>query len=262
VKAVTSRDNALFKRLKALATSTQQQKRSGTALLEGLHLAAAYLDAARPGQLQNCIVTEAALAHPETHGIVARVDAARVAIFSEPLFSQISTVVNGVGIVLLVDTPQPSWPERITSSCVILDGVQDAGNVGSILRSAAAVGIGHVFCAPGTAHAWSSKVVRSGMGAHFLLQVHEHVDAARLRARLDIPVAITDSHGAAAIYDVDLGGPVAWVFGNEGAGVSDAWRAAVTYRVTIPQPGGMESLNVAAAAAVCLFEQCRQQRAK
>ena len=129
------------------------------------------------------------------------------------------------------------------------------------MRSAAAAGIGHVFCAPGTAYAWSSKVLRSAMGAHFLLQIHEDVDPQTLIETLDVPIAITDSHGAEAIYDSDLKGPVAWVFGNEGAGVSQAWRDAVTYRVTIPQPGGMESLNVAAAAAVCLFEQCRQQRA-
>jgi TrmH family RNA methyltransferase len=259
MKAITSRDNALFKRLKALATSTQQQKKSGHALLEGLHLAAAYLDTA--GQPLHCIVTEAALNHAETRAIVARVDTGRVLMFGDALFAQISALVNGIGIALVVDVPRPALPERVAASCVVLDGVQDAGNVGSILRSAAAAGIGDVFCSPGTAHAWSSKVLRAGMGAHFQLRVHEHVGASDLLARLDVPVAITDSHGATAIYDCDLSGPLAWVFGNEGAGVSDDWRAAVTYRVTIPQPGGMESLNVAAAAAVCFFEQCRQRRA-
>jgi TrmH family RNA methyltransferase len=99
------------------------------------------------------------------------------------------------------------------------------------------------------------------MGAHFLLRIHEDVEAQTLIDRLAVPVVITDSHGAAAIYDCDLSGQLAWVFGNEGAGVSQIWREAVSLRVTIPQPGGMESLNVAAAAAVCVFEQCRQQRA-
>jgi RNA methyltransferase, TrmH family len=98
------------------------------------------------------------------------------------------------------------------------------------------------------------------MGAHFLLEIHEDVEPARLIERLNVPAVITDSHGATAIYDCDLRGPHAWVFGNEGAGVSQIWRDARPLRVTIPQPGGMESLNVAAAAAVCLFEQCRQRR--
>ena len=164
-------------------------------------------------------------------------------------------------MVLLVEKIVAPMPLSITETCVVLDGVQDAGNVGSILRSAAAAGIQHVFCAPGTVYAWSSKVLRAGMGAHFLLGIYEDVDPGGLIERVasDVPVAITDSHGAKAIYDADLSGPVAWVFGNEGAGVSTVWRDRAALRVTIPQPGGMESLNVAAAAAVCLFEQCRQK---
>ncbi|CAG4886740.1 TrmH family RNA methyltransferase [Paraburkholderia gardini] len=258
MKAITSRDNPLYKRLKALAGSTHQQRRSAHALLEGFHLASAYLDVA--GQPETCVVTEGALRHEEAQAIVSRIDAQRVVTLPDALFGQLSNVVHGVGILLLVEKIDVPLPDRVTQTCVVLDGVQDAGNVGSILRSAAAAGVSHVFCAPGTAYAWSSKVLRSGMGAHFLLEIHEDVEAGTLIERLDAPVTITDSHGAEAIYDCDLSGPHAWVFGNEGAGVSQPWRDAVTHRVTIPQPGGMESLNVAAAAAVCLFEQCRQQR--
>jgi TrmH family RNA methyltransferase len=156
--------------------------------------------------------------------------------------------------------PEATLPQRVESTCLVLDGLQDAGNVGSILRSAAAAGIDKVFCTPGTAYAWSSKVLRSAMGAHFLLQVFENVEPETLVDLLGVPVVITDSHGAQAIDEADLTGQVAWVFGNEGAGVSQVWRDAAALRVTIPQPGGMESLNVAAAAAVCVFEQCRQQR--
>jgi len=258
VKAITSRDNPLYKRLKALAGSTHQQRRSGHALLEGFHLASAYLDVA--GQPETCIITDGALRHEEAQAIVSRIDEHRLVTLPDALFGQLSNVVNGVGIVLLVDRLAPALPVRVAQTCVVLDGVQDAGNVGSILRSAAAAGIQQVFCAPGTAYAWSSKVLRSGMGAHFLLQIHEDVEPHKLIERLAVPVVITDSHSAHAIYDCDLSGQLAWVMGNEGAGVSQAWRDAVTLRVTIPQPGGMESLNVAAAAAVCLFEQCRQQR--
>jgi RNA methyltransferase, TrmH family len=262
MKAIVSRDNALYKRLKALAGSTPQQRRSGQALLEGLHLASAYLDSA--GQPEWCVVTESALAHPEAQQIVARVEAQRCISLSDALFGQLSSLVNGIGMLFLVNRPAPELPARIApeqGSAVVLDGVQDAGNVGSILRSAAAAGVGRVFCAPGTAYAWSSKVLRAGMGAHFLLDIHEDVPAETLLARLDTPAALTDSHGAQALDACDLRGPMVWVFGNEGAGVSAPWRASRALRVTIPQPGGMESLNVAAAAAVCLFEQCRQQRA-
>jgi TrmH family RNA methyltransferase len=258
VKTITSRDNPLYKRLKALAGSTHQQRKSGHALLEGFHLASAYLDVA--GQPETCIVTDEALRHPEAQAIVGRIDAACVVTLPEALFGQLSNVVNGAGLLFVVPKLVQPLPERIETTCVVLDGVQDAGNVGSILRSAAAAGVKHVFCGPGTAYAWSSKVLRSGMGAHFLLDVHEDIEPQTLIDRLAVPSAITDSHADRALYDADLSGPLAWVFGNEGAGVSSAWRAAVAHRLTIPQPGGMESLNVAAAAAVCLFEQCRQQR--
>ncbi|MFM0479489.1 RNA methyltransferase [Paraburkholderia strydomiana] len=259
MKAITSRDNPLYKRLKALAGSTHQQRRSGHALLEGFHLASAYLDVA--GQPEMCVVTDGALRHDEAQAIVSRIDEQRIVTLPDALFGQLSNVVHGVGILLLVEKLAMPLPEKVVQTCVVLDGVQDAGNVGSILRSAAAAGIQHVFCAPGTAYAWSSKVLRSGMGAHFLLRIYEDVEAQTLIDRLAVPVVITDSHSAAAIYDCDLSGQLAWVFGNEGAGVSQIWREAVSLRVTIPQPGGMESLNVAAAAAVCVFEQCRQQRA-
>jgi TrmH family RNA methyltransferase len=258
VKAITSRDNPLYKRLKALAGSTHQQRRSGHALLEGFHLAGAYLDVA--GQPETCVVTEDALRHAEAQALVARIDARRVVTLPDALFGQLSNVGHGVGMLLLVEKLAAPWPASVEQTCVVLDGVQDAGNVGSILRSAAAAGVRQVFCTPGTAYAWSSKVLRAGMGAHFMLQIHEDVEPQALRERLRVPVTITDSHGAAALYDCDLARPLAWVFGNEGAGVSQTWRDAVALRVTIPQPGGMESLNVAAAAAVCLFEQCRQQR--
>lgn len=261
MKSIVSRDNTFYKRLKALAGSTAQQRRSGQALLEGLHLASAYLDTA--GQPDYCVVTDGALAHPEAQAIVARVEPNRCISLPDALFGHLSSLVNGIGLLFLVTRPAPELPERIAGdggTAVVLDGVQDAGNVGSILRSAAAAGVTRVFCAPGTAYAWSSKVLRAGMGAHFLLEIYEDVVPETLIERLAIPVALTDSHGAQALDMCDLSGAVAWVFGNEGAGVSEPWRAADGLRVTIPQPGGMESLNVAAAAAVCLFEQCRQQR--
>ena len=201
MKAITSRDNPFYKRLKALAGSTNQQNKSGHALLEGFHLAAAYLDVA--GQPETCVVTDSALRHEEAQAIVARIDAERIVTLPDALFGQLSNVVNAVGMLLVVSKLGAPLPERVETTCVVLDGVQDAGNVGSILRSAAAAGVKQVFCAPGTAYAWSSKVLRSGMGAHFLLDVHEDVDAATLIARLAVPAAMADSHASRALYDCD-----------------------------------------------------------
>jgi len=258
MKTITSRDNPFYKRLKLLAGSAQQQKRHGQVLLEGWHLAGAWLDQGE--QPQCCVITESALRDDEAQALLARVETARIVTLPDALFGALSDVAHGVGVLLLVERAALTLPARIGQTCVVLDDVQDAGNVGSILRSAAAAGIRQAFCTSGTALAWSPKVLRAGMGAHFLLQVFENIAADELHDRLAVPVAITDSHGAVPIDECDLRGPLAWVFGNEGAGVSPFWRSAATLRVTIPQPGGMESLNVAAAAAICFFEQGRQQR--
>ena len=134
---------------------------------------------------------------------------------------------------------------------VILDRLQDAGNVGSILRSAAAFGFHQVIALKGTAALWSPKVLRAGMGAHFGLQLIECVEAKDLTA-LCVPFIVTSSHEGEVLGQTRLPMPCAWVMGHEGQGVSESLMAKAAIKVRIAQPGGEESLNVAAAAAICL----------
>ena len=149
--------------------------------------------------------------------------------------------------------------------CLLLEDVQDPGNVGSMLRSAAAAGVAQVLLSKHCAFAWSPKVLRAGQGAHFHVEIHEDVDlpawAAAYRAAGGAVVAAVAA-GGASLYATPLAGRAAIVIGNEGSGLSPALAAQATQRVTIPMPGGMESLNAAAAAAVCLFECARQRSAK
>jgi TrmH family RNA methyltransferase len=140
----------------------------------------------------------------------------------------------------------------------VLDRLQDAGNVGAVLRSASAFGFRQVVALKGSAALWSPKVLRAGMGAHFALHLAEGGDVASLRA-LGVPLVATSSHATHALHEVVLPWPCAWVMGHEGQGVSDALLAQCALSVRIPQPGGEESLNVAAAAAVCLYESARQR---
>jgi TrmH family RNA methyltransferase len=136
---------------------------------------------------------------------------------------------------------------------VILDRLQDAGNVGSILRSAAAFGVTQVLALRGTAALWSPKVLRAAMGAHFALQLHEAMAEQDLWP-LRLPWVATSSHATAVLHEAKLPRPCAWVFGHEGQGVSAELAARCTLTLRIAQPGGEESLNVAAAAAICLHE--------
>nr|WP_315597214.1 RNA methyltransferase [uncultured Cupriavidus sp.] len=259
MKHVTSRDNALFKHLKALIGSTHQRRKAGQSVLDGVHLAQAYI-AAR-GQPSSCVIGERHYDHAEVRPLLDQIEPERIVVLGDALFSQISNVANGVDVLLVIDTPAGHLPATIDTDCIILDGVQDAGNVGSILRSAAAAGIPHAFLTTGCAFAWSVKTLRAGMGANFHLNIVEHCTLEMLESRLAVPLLATSSHADAAVFDTDLRQPVGWVVGNEGAGVSAEWMARVSRTVGIPQPGGLESLNVAAATAVCLFETVRQRRA-
>ncbi|EHP37604.1 tRNA/rRNA methyltransferase [Cupriavidus basilensis OR16] len=258
MKHVTSRENALFKHLKALTGSTHARRKAGQSVLDGVHLAQAYLDAL--GQPVQCVVSERHYDHAEVAPLLRQIEPARVVLLADALFELIAGVVNGIDLMLVIDTPAGHLPSHIDTDCIILDGVQDAGNVGSILRSAAAAGIGHAFLVTGSAFAWSTKTLRAAMGANFHLNIVEHCTLDMLAPRLGVPLLATSSHAQAAVFDTDLRAPVGWVVGNEGAGVSPEWMAKVSRTVGIPQPGGLESLNVAAATAICLFEAVRQRR--
>ncbi|TWC65712.1 RNA methyltransferase [Herbaspirillum sp. SJZ099] len=260
MKLITSKDNPLYKELKQLAASSQARRRAGQTLLDGVHLAQAWLQ--HRGAPQLCVVAESAQRHPEVAPILAECERNRTQclVLSDNLYGALSQVENGVGLLLLVATPHPEAPQALEQSAVLLDGLQDPGNLGSVLRSAAAAGIGQVFCSAGTAAAWSPKVLRAGMGAHFLLNIYENADLERLCACSKIPVLATSSHAAQTIYQCDLAGAAAWLFGHEGQGVAPQLMEMASQEVAIPHLGQMESLNVAAAAAVCFFEQVRQRQ--
>ena len=268
IKSITSRDNPVFKELRKVAGSASARRQMSQTLLDGVHLCQSYLD---NGLLPiRCIVSDSACQNPEVAAIFARCEnlGSSCLVFSDALFSSFSQVEQGVALIFLIDIPSHTYVDidAITGSCLLIDKIQDPGNFGSMLRSAAAAGIGAVFCSTGTAAAWSPKVLRAGMGAHFLLDIVENADLSNLIPELirhtSRPVIATSPHASHSLYQTDLNKPVAWLFGNEGQGVDDALLALSSHRVSIPQPGKMESLNVAASAAICFFEQVRQAKVR
>lgn len=261
MKSISSRENPLYKELKHLASSSQARRRAGRTLLDGVHLCEGYLQ--HVGAPQICVVGEGSVAHPEVSAILEKCEAARTQciLLPDSLSQTLSQVENGIGLLFVIDTPEVVSPQVLDRPAVLLENLQDPGNLGSILRSAAAAGINSIFCGKGTVFAWSPKVLRAGMGAHFLLNIFENVDLAAFLRSSCVPVLATSSHTHQRIYDIDLRQPVAWLFGHEGQGLSEELLALASTRVTIPHRGDMESLNVAASAAVCFFEQLRQQTA-
>jgi TrmH family RNA methyltransferase len=145
------------------------------------------------------------------------------------------------------------------SGCLLLENIQDPGNLGSILRTAVAAGTRQIFLSGSSVFAWAPKVVRAGMGAHFFLSIYESVDLAAIARAFPGRIVATAPRATTSLYDLDLRGEVGWLFGNEGAGLSPEAKGMSAVQVRIPMPGQAESMNVAAAAAICLFEQVRQR---
>jgi TrmH family RNA methyltransferase len=260
VKTISSRENALYKELKQLAGSSQARRKAGRTLLDGVHLCQTYLQLR--GAPPQCIVSSSALGNPEALDLIERCEQlqAECIVLPDNLYAPLSQVEHGVGILFVIDTPQRAVPDTLLTSAVLLDQLQDPGNVGSILRSAAASGIQEVYCSPGTAFCWSPKVLRAAMGAHFVLDIFENVDLSALIGSSSIAVLATSGYAEQRLYDMDLRRPVAWLLGHEGQGVSAPLLAQATHRVAIPHRGQVESLNVAACAAVCFFEHLRQNQ--
>ncbi len=258
VKIIQSRDNPLYKQIRQLATSAQARKKAGQTLLDGVHLCQAWLEYRDAPSI--CIVSDTAASHHEVLIILNACLERQVTCIQLPdaLYAALSQVENGIDILFVVDVPIPSDVDSLSECALLLDQLQDPGNVGSILRSAAAAGIKKIFCSPSTVAAWSPKVLRAGMGAHFVVEIYEQCDLSALIQAASIPVIATSSHAKQTIYEHDLRKKFAWLFGHEGQGVSDELLALASVQLAIPHDHAIESLNVAASAAVCLFEQLRQ----
>lgn len=256
MKNIISRDNPTYKQLKKLSESARERRKTGHTLLDGVHLVEAYL--ATGGVPDMLVVSESGLAHAECAALLAKAHTAQKIVLGDALFAEISPVESPIGLLALVAVPHASAPAH-PEFCLALEDIQDPGNLGSILRSAAAAGAQVAWLSTGCADAWSPKVLRAGMGAHFALAIEERVDlAAKLAAFRGLSVA-TALHAQESLYELDLRGPVAFLIGNEGVGLSLALLEAASATVTIPMPGRIESLNAAAAAAVCFFERVRQR---
>jgi TrmH family RNA methyltransferase len=242
---ITSKDNAFVKDLKRLAQDNTAYRKQGRVWLEGDHLCRAALTRG---------LAPAVGVFSDSFWASRQDEWAKFAIknvvLPDALLKEISGLESPAPMGFVLDLPAaPAIAPEAPS--VILDRVQDAGNVGSILRSAAAFGFKQIIALKGTAALWSPKVLRAGMGAHFGLQLIEGV-AIEALAELAVPILVTSSHQGDLIHQAKLPWPCAWAMGHEGQGVGPELMARASQFVRIAQPGGEESLNVGAAAAICL----------
>lgn len=257
MRTIQSPHNDQLKHLGKLLQQAKYRRQNKQTVLEGSHLLDALL---RSGRLpEKVYLPESRLAHPETAALLVRLPEHIVNTVAETAYAKIGAHTEERGILTLVALPESAAEPQ--SDCIMLDRIQDPGNLGNILRSAAAAGIPAALLSEGCVDAYSPKVLRAGMGAHFLICIREHVPLADCIRRFPNPVFATAlAPDSRPLYQTDLRRPCAWLFGNEGSGIAPELSALACHTVRIPMAGSTESLNVAAAAAICLFEQVRQRQ--
>ena len=256
LKTITSRDNEQYKAIKRLVSKASERKERGVCVLDGAHLLAACLDSGlRPEEIY---VSRAGLESAEISRLVARAKVEPI-MLAGSLYDALSTVESPTGVMAVVRTPTAGEAPADADLVLLLEDIQDPGNVGALLRSAAAAGAGHVLLSKTCAFAWSPKVLRAAMGAHFALDIVEGADLAAWMERFKGQSVALDGSGETSLYDLKLRGKTAILVGNEGAGLSPELREAASVRAKIPISKRMESLNAAAAGTVALFEAARQR---
>lgn len=258
VKRISSRDNPSFKEWNKLAGSNKQRRKVGLTLLDGAHLIQAYFASGkRPLRL---LVNEAASLDKEIASLIAKMPDVPMTCLDDGLFSELTELKTPSGLLALIELPQAHVAPSHSQFCVLLEDIQDPGNLGSILRTAAAAGCDAAFISTGCADVWSPKVLRAAMGGHFALSIHEHADLFNVAVVFEGSIFATSLQAKVSLYESKLTGNIAFAFGNEGAGLSPELANLCRQPVIIPMQSKVESLNVAAAAAVCLFEATRQRR--
>lgn len=254
MKHIESRANPLYKQLFKWQSSAG--RRDEPVLLEGVNLCEAWLGLGR--QPKYAIFDVERIDQPHLASLIEKLNPEVCLTMSGSLLGNLSSVDTDQGVLFVAQPAIHPIPAKMTETIVMLDRLQDPGNVGAILRTCAAAGIKRVFASVGTAGLWSPKVLRSAQGAHFVLKLHEQADLLTITESLEIPLIVTTLEDASDLHKTKLPRHAAWVFGNEGQGVAAPLLQRSDLRIKIMHDRAVESLNVTVASAICLFEQRRQ----
>lgn len=257
-ETITSAHNPLLKRVRRLIESTRERRKERVAVLDGVHLLEAY--AAR-FSLENAVVllVEGNKTR-EAQEVLRDHRPGRLIEMPDALLNSLSPLDNPTGVMAVVPIPNVKPVGGTSQFWIVLDGVQDPGNMGSILRTAAASGATRAVLSPACADAWSLKSLRGGMGAQFALPIEDNANLLEVLKSFEGRVYAADARGGMLLYDADLKRDVAIVLGAEGAGLAKEMIVQADAVLRIPIAEGVESLNVAAAAAMICGERIRQRQ--
>jgi RNA methyltransferase, TrmH family len=256
MEKIESRKHAQWQRARSLLRSARDRREANQMVIEGSKLIRTY------GESQGLhdatvLVSESGLLREEVQRVLDSFVVPRVYAVSQQAFMDLTELEQPEGILAMLDIPEISVVEP-DDFRLLLDGIQDPGNLGTLLRSAAAAGATSVRLSKGCADVWSAKCLRGGMGAQFSLPVFQGQSAVEMLSGFDGLVLGTSADASKVLYELDLTGPVAMVFGSEGGGIGDEFQTLATSWARVPLAPRVESLNVAAAATLFMFERVRQ----
>ncbi|MSQ63811.1 MAG: RNA methyltransferase [Betaproteobacteria bacterium] len=252
---ISSRDNPRVRRWRELTRDARARRKQHRAMIEGENLISAFLQSG--GKVESLMLSKTASGRPELMAL-AKLGGKSSTVLADAVFRSIVDAEAPAGIAAEIAIPLGAQDLKTANACLLLDAVQDSGNVGTILRSATAFGIRHAVLGKGCADAWSPKVLRAAAGAHFSLQITEDAELVGKIREFSGKIVCTVPRGGVLLSNADLSGRIGWIFGAEGRGVSEALAACASLKISIPMQGGTESLNVAAAAAICFYERSRR----
>jgi len=253
---VTSEHNPFIKRARRLLESGLERRKAGKILLDGIHLCQSYAE--RFGlQGATLIASDGGLKKAEIRSLLSRETRAHLIEVPDALLALLSPVDTPAGVLAIVDTPRVT-PKSGKPFWLLLDGIQDPGNLGSILRTAAATGVTQARLSQNCADPWSPKCLRGGMGAQFLLPIEDHANLATAMKDFKGLIIATVPRAGVVLHTLDLTGPLAVLFGGEGVGLPKQLTDKAGAIASIPLANGIESLNVAAAVAMVCYERLRQ----
>lgn len=253
---ITSASNPKFKRWKKLLSSSQARRIERAFIAEGAHAGFAALDS---GTAPVCVITRKGELGAEACTLLKSFSSTSVYRLDKKLYESIAPVPEGIGLMYEFNVPEEKELYPIRADAVYLDGVQDAGNAGTILRTALAAGVTYAATSAGSVDLYSPKTLRAGMGAQFSLHIMQGIAPSELKSLFKARILCAEAKGGTSIYSDPAWakGHTIWIFGSEGQGVSQAALSSSDQIMYVPIDRRSESLNVSAAAAVCLFEQCR-----
>jgi len=255
MKTISSRNNPLVKLLMRLQSARDRHK-LGQSVLEGIHLVQAY--GAAYGAPVALAVSQSGAQKPEIKALLAQFKTIEPVLLDDAIFARCVSVATPTGVAAVVNTPISPLATPPIGACLMLEDIQDPGNLGTLLRSAVASGLNKVLLSPDCADAWAPRTLRAGQGAQFLLSVYEGVNLLEVAAAYTGRILAAVAQAELIYSDANLTGAVAFLIGNEGAGLSPALQSVAHETVSIPMAAGVESLNAAVAGSVLMFERQRQ----